>query len=210
MCGHSHCGAVKGLMHSPSVAALPLVRELAHLGRTSPPAATGPEQAGSGQTSAPDEDTVHVTQRHLVTQLDHLRTYPDIAQRLAAGRLRLDTAGTHRGQRAKSPEGGPGFVKNSGRCDAPSDRASTSDAPPAGLDSDVPAHTACSLDLDCTYQREPSMAHRSASLWKARRTDGGVSRRLPRRPASVCRDCRGLRSAGRSWPHHRGGSSAGW
>jgi carbonic anhydrase len=88
VCGHSHCGAVKGLMHSPSVAALPLVRSwLTWAGHHRRP--TGPEQAGSGQTSAPDEDTVHVTQRHLVTQLDHLRTYPDIAQRLAAGRLRL-------------------------------------------------------------------------------------------------------------------------
>ena len=107
VCGHSHCGAVKGLMHRPSLNTLPLVRQwltraghqprLTGSGLTeSGQSGTGPsgtQPSASGQTGAGqpavDEDSVQVTQRHLMTQLQHLRTYPDIAQRLAAGRLRL-------------------------------------------------------------------------------------------------------------------------
>ena len=35
------------------------------------------------------EDPTEVTQQHVLTQLDHLRSYPFIARRLSSGRLRL-------------------------------------------------------------------------------------------------------------------------
>jgi carbonic anhydrase len=83
ICGHSHCGAVKGLIRSQSVESLPLVRRwLTWAGHSARP--TSP-----GQTPTLDQDPTSVTQRHLLTQLHHLRTYPDVAERLAAGRLRL-------------------------------------------------------------------------------------------------------------------------
>ncbi|MFH8257586.1 carbonic anhydrase [Streptomyces roseolus] len=81
VCGHSHCGAVQGLMHRQSVESLPLMKRwLAGAGHTARLAAPRTDATG---------DAVEVTRQHLLTQMDHLRSYPWIAQRLTAGRLRL-------------------------------------------------------------------------------------------------------------------------
>ncbi|MFG2847301.1 carbonic anhydrase [Kitasatospora sp. NPDC048296] len=89
VCGHSHCGAVQGLVREQGVASMPLVgRWLAWAGHR--PEADGTASAqgpAEAQGSAPD--LVAVTQQHVLTQLDHLRSYPFVARRLAAGRLRL-------------------------------------------------------------------------------------------------------------------------
>ncbi|MFH8384612.1 carbonic anhydrase [Kitasatospora sp. NPDC018058] len=83
VCGHSHCGAVQGLMRRQRVAEMPLVgRWLAGAGHQ-----PGPDE--TAEPPAPREDLVAVTQQHVLTQIDHLRSYPFVARRLAVGRLRL-------------------------------------------------------------------------------------------------------------------------
>ncbi|PWK65089.1 carbonic anhydrase [Streptomyces sp. CG 926] len=83
VCGHSHCGAVQGLMHRQSLEALPLMqRWLVGAGRAvRRPATDRIEPVGA--------DPVQVAQAHLLAQLDHLRSYPWVSQRLVVGRLRL-------------------------------------------------------------------------------------------------------------------------
>ncbi|MFF0130331.1 carbonic anhydrase [Streptomyces mirabilis] len=83
VCGHSHCGAVQGLINERSVQTMPLVRRWLTL-------------AGHRRTDgepellrAVGEDSTSAAQRHLLAQLENLRGYPAVARRLAAGRLRL-------------------------------------------------------------------------------------------------------------------------
>lgn len=97
VCGHTHCGAVQGLMHRQKVRGMPLVqRWLERAGLR--PGALEPRQSlapDAGRACAPDAeqaaapDPDEVARRHLLTQLDHLRSYPCVSERLAAGRLRL-------------------------------------------------------------------------------------------------------------------------
>ncbi|ALV33524.1 carbonic anhydrase [Streptomyces sp. CdTB01] len=83
LCGHSHCGAVQGLLREQNVQTMPLVRRwLAKAGHR-----TRPDEPW--QTQGLGEDTAAATQRHVLTQLEHLRSYPFIARRLESGRLRL-------------------------------------------------------------------------------------------------------------------------
>ncbi|WP_331753263.1 carbonic anhydrase (plasmid) [Streptomyces sp. NBC_00637] len=83
VCGHSHCGAVQGLMREQNVQTMPLVRRwLAWAGYRS-----GGDEPW--QTRGLGEDPTAVTQQHVLTQLEHLRSYPFIARRIASGRLRL-------------------------------------------------------------------------------------------------------------------------
>ncbi|WP_033309312.1 carbonic anhydrase [Streptomyces iakyrus] len=83
VCGHSHCGAVQGLMREQNVQTMPLVRRwlsrAGHRAKADEP----------WQTQGLGEDPTQVTQQHVLTQLDHLRSYPFIARRLSSGRLRL-------------------------------------------------------------------------------------------------------------------------
>ncbi|MEW1692907.1 carbonic anhydrase [Streptomyces sp. NPDC091265] len=82
ICGHSHCGAVQGMLRSQSVKSLPLVsRWLTWAGHRA-------RRTCPWQTQTPDQDLTRVAQRHLLTQLHHLRPCPDI-RRLTAGRLRV-------------------------------------------------------------------------------------------------------------------------
>ncbi|GAB2585123.1 carbonic anhydrase [Streptomyces capparidis] len=80
VCGHSHCGAVKGLLQKEAVRSLPLMgRWLDRSGFPADLAAPVPDGT----------DPAHAAQRHLLNQLDHLRGHPCVAARLAEGRLRL-------------------------------------------------------------------------------------------------------------------------
>ncbi|GAA1707815.1 carbonic anhydrase [Streptomyces yatensis] len=84
ICGHSHCGAVQGLLRAETVQSMPLVRSwLSGAGRRPH------NHDGLRQTHPSGPDTETAVQRHLLTQLDHLRTYPCVAQKLAERRLRL-------------------------------------------------------------------------------------------------------------------------
>ncbi|KUO16235.1 carbonic anhydrase [Streptomyces dysideae] len=83
VCGHSHCGAVQGLIREQSIQTMPLVRRwLSRAGHR--PRADEPWQLqGLG------EYPTAVAQHNVLTQLDHLRSYPFIALRISSGRLRL-------------------------------------------------------------------------------------------------------------------------
>ncbi|MFJ2472202.1 carbonic anhydrase [Streptomyces sp. NPDC087659] len=83
VCGHSHCGAVQGLLREQDVRSMPLVRRwLTRAGHR-----TGRDEPAPA--SSTDEELTPAVQRHVLTQLDHLRTYPCVARRLDSGRLRL-------------------------------------------------------------------------------------------------------------------------
>ncbi|GAB3880407.1 carbonic anhydrase [Kibdelosporangium lantanae] len=74
VCGHSHCGAVQGLLRRDKVRRMPLVRDWL-------------TRAGHRENTETDLRTA--IQRHLLLQVDHLRTYPIVATAIAEGRLRL-------------------------------------------------------------------------------------------------------------------------
>ncbi|MCZ0990945.1 carbonic anhydrase [Streptomyces diastatochromogenes] len=83
VCGHSHCGAVQGLMREQNVRTMPLLRRWL----------SWAEYRASGnepwQTQGLGEDPTAVAQQHVLTQLEHLRSYPYVARRITSGRLRL-------------------------------------------------------------------------------------------------------------------------
>jgi carbonic anhydrase len=84
VCGHTGCGAMQGLFEPNQVAGLPtLARWLAHAehvrGRLD-------QQPGHADANARLNAAV---EENVLLQLDHLRTYPLVAERIARGRLRL-------------------------------------------------------------------------------------------------------------------------
>jgi carbonic anhydrase len=84
ICGHSHCGAMKGLLDDSLVKDTPAVRQwLTHADaarRTIQENYTGLE--GAPLISA-------CVQENVLTQLENLRTHPSVAARLARGQLAL-------------------------------------------------------------------------------------------------------------------------
>lgn len=82
VCGHSHCGAVGALLRADDLPALPTVRRwLSHTEPHDPVRDAVTDADGPAITSA--------VQRHVLTQLDRLRTHPSIAARVDEGRLAL-------------------------------------------------------------------------------------------------------------------------
>ncbi len=84
VCGHSHCGAMKGLLHPDSVAEMPSVKGwLAH-GECA-------RQIVRQNYSQLDDDTRMnvLVQENVLVQLENLRTHPSVAVRLSRGDLRL-------------------------------------------------------------------------------------------------------------------------
>jgi carbonic anhydrase len=79
VCGHSHCGAVSAATRRTDLSTAPMVaRWLAQTIReTTVSCGAGPRPL------------VDATQRHVLAQLEMLRTYPAIRDRLDGGRLRL-------------------------------------------------------------------------------------------------------------------------
>ncbi|MGP3691487.1 carbonic anhydrase [Streptomyces sp. IBSNAI002] len=84
VCGHSHCAAVRCLLRRRPGADLPLLHRwlAAAAGYRRP--AEGPLPPGPA-----DEHLAGAAQRHVLTQLEHLRTYPWVERRVRAGQLRL-------------------------------------------------------------------------------------------------------------------------
>ncbi|MGM0556523.1 MAG: carbonic anhydrase [Myxococcota bacterium] len=84
ICGHSHCGAMTGLMKPEKLEALPRTKRwLRHAERT--------RQVIEHHCSQMDEhDQVSAAiQQNVLAQLDNLRTHPSVAKRLSDGDLRL-------------------------------------------------------------------------------------------------------------------------
>ncbi len=84
ICGHSHCGAVKGLLHPEKVASMPAVaRWLDHA------EATRQIVASNYANLAGEELLTAAIEENVLVQLDNLRTLPSVAARLVKGELRL-------------------------------------------------------------------------------------------------------------------------
>ena len=84
VCGHSHCGAMNGLLHPESLKGLPTVAAwLGHAEATR-------WIARQKYADLPDEALLNVTtQENVLVQMENLRTHPAVAAGLAGDRLRL-------------------------------------------------------------------------------------------------------------------------
>jgi carbonic anhydrase len=84
LCGHSHCGAIKGLLHPETLSEMPSVKTwLGHAEATRRIVAEKyADRKGAAQLTTAIEENVLV-------QLENLRTHPAVAARLASGKLRL-------------------------------------------------------------------------------------------------------------------------
>jgi carbonic anhydrase len=84
VCGHTDCGAMKGIMHPELLVDMPRVKSwLAHgeLART---------MVKENYPNLSEEEELKVlTQENVVAQLEHLHTYPCVAARLARGKIQL-------------------------------------------------------------------------------------------------------------------------
>ncbi len=88
VCGHSHCGAMQGLLNPESVAELPAVKQwLTHARRTLEEVANLPLE-GEGSDESDDLLTTAV-KCNVIVQLAHLRTYPAVAEAEDRGELVL-------------------------------------------------------------------------------------------------------------------------
>lgn len=83
VCGHSGCGAMKALLNPPAAEAVHLRRWL-EAGRPREELLAAPWAEGSGLA---DFDVL--SQANVLAQLEHLRTYPLVAEREARGEVRL-------------------------------------------------------------------------------------------------------------------------
>lgn len=84
VCGHSDCGAMKAVLHPENLSGLPAV---AHWMRYAERARAVALEAAGG--AGEDELVERVIHENVLAQLDHLRTLPCVAARLASGTLQL-------------------------------------------------------------------------------------------------------------------------
>lgn len=81
--GHSHCGAMKGLLHPEKVADMPKVAawiEHAHEVR---------EHLACCEHLSEDDRLMEAIKQNVLVQIEHLKTHPAVAEALAAGKLQL-------------------------------------------------------------------------------------------------------------------------
>jgi carbonic anhydrase len=83
VCGHSECGAMKGLLHPETTKALPTVRNWLEHGR----AALMVEEGQAHAHASPEERQRSLTEENVLMQLVHLRTHPSVAGGMARGNL---------------------------------------------------------------------------------------------------------------------------
>ncbi len=84
VCGHSHCGAIKGLMKPDSLSDMPMVRQW--LGHAEATRCIIEENYADYRY----EDKLNIAvQENVLVQLEHLRTLPVVAARLMRGELNL-------------------------------------------------------------------------------------------------------------------------
>lgn len=84
ICGHSDCGAVKGILHPEAVAEMPAVaRWLSYCNEA--------RQRLGAEASATDEEERlrRLTELNVLVQMEHLATHPAVQQALADGRLAI-------------------------------------------------------------------------------------------------------------------------
>jgi carbonic anhydrase len=84
VCGHSHCGAVEGLLRPERLVGLPTVT--AYLARSE---ATRPIVEDDQPNLDPGSSLDAAIRRHVLAQVENLRTHPAVAAAVARGDLRL-------------------------------------------------------------------------------------------------------------------------
>jgi carbonic anhydrase len=84
VCGHSSCGAMRAALTGERPEG---TRHLNEWLEYAEPSLTRLGLPGAPGSALPPED--QLSQVHVLQQLEHLRTYPAVAARLAAGKLRL-------------------------------------------------------------------------------------------------------------------------
>ena len=84
VCGHTDCGAMKGLLHSDKLTSLPTVKSWLRNGE----AALSVVQANNAEQ---DEQKIlsRLIEENVLLQMNHLRTHPSVAGRMAQGVLAL-------------------------------------------------------------------------------------------------------------------------
>jgi carbonic anhydrase len=85
VCGHSHCGAITGVLRPERIEGLPAVEKwLTYAKRVRQ------EIVESDMPTDPDDDVLtSAIKSNVLVQLDHLRTYPGVAEAEQEGRLSL-------------------------------------------------------------------------------------------------------------------------
>ena len=85
VCGHTECGAMKGAMSSPDgLETLPHIKEWLGFSKA---AVDIVKRMGADLTE--DQQMSMLLQQNVILQLNHLRTHPTVATRLAVGDLQL-------------------------------------------------------------------------------------------------------------------------
>ncbi|MEL7491451.1 MAG: carbonic anhydrase [Pseudomonadota bacterium] len=84
VCGHTECGAMKGAMNPEGLDALPHVKEWLSYSRA---AVQIVQEAGSASSDQEKMDLL--LEQNVILQLQHLKTHPAVAVRLAKGDLEL-------------------------------------------------------------------------------------------------------------------------
>jgi carbonic anhydrase len=84
ICGHSNCGAMKAVLHPESLADMPKVAPwLRH-------ADSAARMVRENYPQLPESERLEIlTKENIVTQLEHLKTHPSVAARLARGAINL-------------------------------------------------------------------------------------------------------------------------
>jgi carbonic anhydrase len=84
VCGHTGCGAMEGAMNPERLAGLPHVHDWLDFAQA---AVDIVEKAGAGKSPA---KRMHMLiEQNVILQLEHLKTHPSVADRLAAGAVQL-------------------------------------------------------------------------------------------------------------------------
>lgn len=85
VCGHSHCGAMKGLLHPEGLSSLPTVAGwLGHAAST-----RRVVEENYADITADAERVEVAIKENVLAQIDNLRTHPVVAARLSRGELHL-------------------------------------------------------------------------------------------------------------------------
>lgn len=84
ICGHSNCGAIKSLLDPSDDLQVPRVTEWLRYAEAARRVA-----ASMHERQLSDDMLLTATEQNVVAQLNNLRTYPEIAARLSAGKLTL-------------------------------------------------------------------------------------------------------------------------
>jgi carbonic anhydrase len=84
VCGHSDCGAVKGILHPGKLAPVPAVRRWLTYGNRSR------QMLRRRARGVPERRQLELlTQLNVIVQIEHLRTHPCVVRRLRQGALAL-------------------------------------------------------------------------------------------------------------------------